>query len=179
MTELWEMERLERKLIAPTLPNDYSYGSGFLVDIGYCRKATTQERQQKGSRLAPIPESLQEGSRKAPTDFYFWTWMGSESKTLVVGSSINVGETVKISEACNPDFVDGSGDACKKYHENGWCIENPEFLVSYGIYDSTEQTYQTGLNCPECGCTDTSIIKLPEFPVGNDTSRSAKKDERK
>ena len=40
MTELWEMEKLERQLIAPTLPYDaYSYGFGlFLVDIGYCRK---------------------------------------------------------------------------------------------------------------------------------------------
>ena len=40
MTELWEMEKLETRLIAPTVPYDaYSYGFGlFLVDIGYCSK---------------------------------------------------------------------------------------------------------------------------------------------
>ena len=40
MTELWEMETIERRLIAPTLTNgDYGWGDGlFLVDIGYCRK---------------------------------------------------------------------------------------------------------------------------------------------
>ena len=40
MTELWEMEKLETRLIAPTVPYDaYSYGFGlFQVDIGYCSK---------------------------------------------------------------------------------------------------------------------------------------------
>ena len=40
MTELWEMETQQRRLIAPTLPhNAYAYGIGlFLVDIEYCRK---------------------------------------------------------------------------------------------------------------------------------------------
>lgn len=40
ITELWEMETQERRLIAPTLPhNHYASGIGlFLVDIGYCKK---------------------------------------------------------------------------------------------------------------------------------------------
>ena len=39
MTELWEMETQERRLIAPTLPPTYGFGFGlFLVDIGYCKK---------------------------------------------------------------------------------------------------------------------------------------------
>ena len=40
MTELWEMEKLETRVIAPTVPYDaYSYGFGlFQVDIGYCSK---------------------------------------------------------------------------------------------------------------------------------------------
>ena len=116
-------------------------------------------------------------------DFYFWTWTGSEPLIPEGGSPpIAVGETVKISEVCNPDFVDPDGDNCLIYQQSGFCIGSAPFwqedFIYYGNYDPTEQTFQTGLNCPECGCTDTYIKPLTDFQ-GPSLERSAKKDKRK
>ena len=39
LTEVWEIETLENRIIAPTLPDNYYREVGlFLVDIGYCKK---------------------------------------------------------------------------------------------------------------------------------------------
>ena len=118
-------------------------------------------------------------------DFYYWTWTGSEPLSPKGGSpTIAVGGTVKISEVCNPDFVDPDGDNCLVQQQGDFCTIGSEYamwqedLIFYGNYDPTEQTFQTGLNCPECGCTDTYIKPLTDFQ-GPSLGRSGKKDKRK
>ena len=116
-----------------------------------------------------------------PETDYDWTWTGSASLDVrSTGQTIAVGETLKISKVCNPDFVDGFGDACWKYDSEGWCYnEDQKYFVTWGTYyDSTEQIYQTGLNCPQCGCTETYITPLTDFPV-EDLTRSVEKSGRK
>ena len=125
-----------------------------------------------------------------PDGFYSWTWTGSAPITLFDGSlsdpngfPIAVGETVKISEVCNPDFKDGFGDGCSMYPDMGWCLDGiwtytQEDFLYYGRYDPTEQTFQTGLNCPQCGCTDTYIKPLTDFKVEAVSARSGKKDKK-
>ena len=111
-----------------------------------------------------------------PTDFYLWTWTGSESFVVdSTGTEIAVGDTIKISNVCNPNFIDGWGDGCATYASEGWCTnEDQEYFVKWSTYDATEQTYQTGLNCPQCGCTENYIVPLTDRPV-EDLSRSVEK----
>ena len=99
------------------------------------------------------------------------------------GFPIAVGETVKVSDVCNPDFKDGFGDGCSMYPDMGWCLDGiwtytQEDFLYYGRYDPTEQTFQTGLNCPQCGCTDTYIKPLTDFKVEAVSGRSGKKDKK-
>ena len=62
------------------------------------------------------------------------------------------GVSLEISSQCNADFVDSLGDTCAKYGEFGWCSsEGAEFFVYFGVTDA-DGVYETGLNCPQCGC---------------------------
>ena len=125
---------------------------------------------------APTPPST-------PKADYFWTWTGSEP-IIRDDFAVGVGETVKISVVCNPDWVDNTGVPCSAYQQYGYCIiggenaDTQEQLIFYANYNSTEQTYQTSLNCPECGCTDTYINLVTDFE-GPTPGQSSKKHERK
>lgn len=99
-------------------------------------------------------------------DCFPWTWTGSEPINLYSGRTIAVGETVEISGVCNPDFVDSYGDDCAKYAAMGWCVnEDQEYFLKYSDYNTTTECYQTGLNCPDCGCTENSVPALTDFSV--------------
>ena len=111
------------------------------------------------------------------TDFYWWTWTGSGPIEVAPDGEpvIAVGDTVRISTVCNPNFIDGWGDDCDEYDSEGWCTDVDQwFFVESMVSDANEQSYQTGLNCPQCGCTETHIVPLTDFPVEN-LARSVKR----
>merc|ERR1719197_1047030 len=79
------------------------------------------------------------------TDFYWWTWTGSEPIEVAPDSEpvIAVGDSVRISTVCNPNFIDGWGDGCEEYDSEGWCTDVDQwFFVESMVYDATEQSYQ-------------------------------------
>ena len=76
---------------------------------------------------------------------------------------IAVDDTVIISTECDPDFTDPYGDGCATYLDEGWCSGTQRVFLIWSIMTSNG-AYQTGLNCPQCGCTDTYIAPLTAFP---------------
>ena len=76
---------------------------------------------------------------------------------------LEIGDTVIISTECDPDFTDGYGDDCSLYLQEGCCSETQQYFLKWSILTS-DGSYQTGLNCPQCGCTDTYIAPLTAFP---------------
>ena len=108
--------------------------------------------------------------------WYWWTWTGTDPiEVESTGTIINPGDTAKISKVCNPNFIDGYGDDCAAYASENWCTEEDQaYFLEWSIYNPTKQSYQTGLNCPQCGCNDTYIVPLTDRPV-EDLVRSDKK----
>ena len=59
--------------------------------------------------------------------------------------------TYSISKKCDPNFLDRGGLNCKTYKNS--CQSGGRFwYIEEGIM--TEDGFMTGLNCPECGCTE-------------------------
>ena len=77
--------------------------------------------------------------------------------------TILVGDTIIVSTECDPDFTDPYGDGCATYLDEGWCSGTQRVFLIWSIMTSNG-AYQTGLNCPQCGCTDTYIASLTDFP---------------
>ena len=103
--------------------------------------------------------------------WYWWTWRGTNPiEVKSTGAIINVGDTVEISKVCNPNFIDGYGDGCSSYFSHwsflNWCTNKDQaYFLRWSTYNPTEQSYQTGLNCPQCGCNGTYIVPLTDRPV--------------
>ena len=81
------------------------------------------------------------------------------------------GVSLEISSQCNADFVDSLGDTCAVYGEFGWCYsQSAEFFVYFGVPDA-DGVYETGLNCPQCGCGADGAENLNNILADSDTRK--------
>ena len=59
----------------------------------------------------------------------------------------------KIYNLCDPDFEDASGKNCTIYDDNDWCESfDADAFLAEKVQKNGWWGYETGLNCPECGC---------------------------
>ena len=59
---------------------------------------------------------------------------------------------MKVSKSCDPDFVDWWGDNCTYYYENNFCGDDDVVTFALPAVPTADYLWETGLNCPECGC---------------------------
>ena len=64
---------------------------------------------------------------------------------------LNEGESIQISNLCNPDFVDFSGWNCELYDIRNYCSVGAKQFLSYAVKNE-HGIWETGLQCPQCGC---------------------------
>ena len=71
------------------------------------------------------------------------------------------GAHLKIDNLCDADFEDYNGRNCSVYLENDLCNDSPGFYLDNAVWSN--HGYETGLNCPECGCgpNPTSLYDVP------------------
>ena len=62
------------------------------------------------------------------------------------------GYVMKVSNSCNYDFMDWWGQNCTFYEEWGLCDSNDVTNFVLPAKKNTDGLWETGLNCPECGC---------------------------
>lgn len=75
------------------------------------------------------------------------------------------GDWYKISNLCDADFEESYDTYanCTTYAENNWCNQPATFYVPNRM-KRTSNGFETGLNCPECGCAG-SPISLYDVPL--------------
>ena len=70
---------------------------------------------------------------------------------------------MQFSGSCNPDFVDVDGDDCNEYHMlnscSTWSIKSQVRFAK----PNEEGYYETGLNCPQCGCESNVGVNLNDL----------------
>ena len=102
-----------------------------------------------------------------------WKALECEAYTFVTPDSFNYVETgvsLTVSNQCNEDFADTDGDGCAMYSEYGWCDQNAEFHVYYGVTNANG-VFETGLNCPQCGCTANGAESLYDRLADSDNRK--------
>ena len=78
---------------------------------------------------------------------------------------LNLGENaIQLSGSCNPDFVDWTGANCTLYGEEGFCEETVLERLFYSNLNS-DGIWETGENCPECGCGENGAANLNDVLV--------------
>ena len=64
------------------------------------------------------------------------------------------GETLSFSSTCNPDFEDKDGTGCYEYARKNYCNAYKTHRIWFVNFASQNEDgiWETGLQCPECGC---------------------------
>ena len=70
-----------------------------------------------------------------------------------IGKFFKVGDTVEVSASCNPDYRDLFGRGCEKYKEKKFC-KKVEVNILFANDKNADGLWQTGQNCPQCGCDE-------------------------
>ena len=109
-----------------------------------------------------------------PENFYLFTVRKVPSGW---SRSLAVGDVIRMSKICNPSWRDNDDDSCYKYGYMGWCPVKSKFVnedrtisdiniatesLFYATYNSSKHAFEIKLNCPQCGCTDTSMLMLTD-----------------
>ena len=77
--------------------------------------------------------------------------------------SFAMGESIELSNLCNPNWVDGvESDDCEYYKKLGMCEDSAEYFVKYGVFNDNG-IIETALNCPQCGCDTGGAANLNDI----------------
>ena len=78
-----------------------------------------------------------------------------------IGSSFQVGDSLEFSDSCNPDFEDSDGEGCEIYGNltYSYCAYTASFFFEYAVVNQ-HGIWETGLQCPECGCGSDGAANL-------------------
>ena len=91
---------------------------------------------------------------------------------------ISGGQTHKFSELCNADFVSSDGYNCEEHAEKGYC-EDDAFEMVYYASENTDGIWETGLQCPQCGCGADGAVNLNDLYVDDDNKKVPNRRPRK
>ena len=88
------------------------------------------------------------------------------------------GQTHKFSTLCNADFVASDGYNCDEHFEYGYC-EDAAFTMVYYASENTDGIWETGLQCPQCGCGAGGAVNLNDLYAEGDNKKVPNRRPRK
>ena len=128
-------------------------------------RTTTSEPTTIEPTTEPQTEPPTASSTTEPLSYYSFTWEGIKDIYIqsdgLMMKAISTGDTIRLSKVCNAEYKDYWDYDCDDYASKGLCASDvsQSYLLSFA-QPSSEESYQTGLNCPQCGCTDSYIKPL-------------------
>ena len=134
-----------------------------VLDCDY--RTTTSEPTTVELTTEPPTEPPTAPATTEPLTYYEFTWEGTDDIFIqsqgMMMKPISTGDTVRISKVCNAEYKDYWDYDCDYYASKGLCasVTHQAYLLTLA-QPSSEESYQTGLNCPQCGCTDSYIKPL-------------------
>ena len=91
---------------------------------------------------------------------------------------VSGGQTYKFSELCNEYFVASDGYNCAQHAEYGFCQDNAFEMVYYAT-ENTDGIWETGLQCPQCGCGDDGAVNLNDLYAADGDRTVSNREPRK
>ena len=76
------------------------------------------------------------------------------------------GQAHKFSKLCNPDWVASDGYNCERTASGGHCSDPVKYIVLYAT-ENADGIWETGLQCPQCGCGEDGAVNLNDLYAEN------------
>ena len=112
------------------------------------------------------------------TGRYWYTFVLPDDFHVYYNNEVSGGQALEFSKLCNADFVDSDGWNCAEFAENGFCEDSADNMVYYAT-ENADGIWETGLQCPQCGCGDDGAVNLNDLYAADGDRTVSNREPRK